>query len=622
LLIASHEVPRDSNGYKREEDVRQPAWVDSGGLAGACPRVSDIPQEVDLLVLGAGAGGMTAALTAGVLGLRVLLVEKTEFVGGTSARSAGSVWVPNSRHSPPGEDSVEKALTYLQRAVGNRLDRDRTTAFLHAAPKMVDFLEGNTAVRFRAYPYHPDYLATLEGATLRGRVLEPVPFDGAVLGRRFRDLRPPLPEFMLFGGMMVDRTDIGHLMSATRRLSSFRHAIRLLARYGADRLRHRRGARLVMGNALVGRLYHALLQRDVPVLLSTEVGAVTRDGGRVTGAIVRRGAALSEIRARAGIVLATGGFSRHPDLRRRLLPASLDQSSPVVESATGDGLHLAEGVGGRLAEHDSNSFWAPVSRRRRADGSMAVFAHFVLDRGKPGAVAIDPTGRRFVNEATTYHLFGEALFATLRRFPQGTCHLICDDAFIEKYGLGMVRPRRMNLRAAIEDGYVVTADTLDDLARQLRIPADALSATVARHNRFALTGKDEEFGKGEDAYQRNLGDPAHGPNPCIGPIAQPPLYALKIYPGDIGASAGLACDASARVLDAAGAPIAGLYACGNDMASIMAGRYPGPGITLGPAMTFGFIAARHAHRSLRALGMRPEAADDPTIASVTLSGAP
>jgi succinate dehydrogenase/fumarate reductase flavoprotein subunit len=561
--------------------------------------VSDIPPEVDLLVLGAGAGGMTAALTAAVLGLRVLLIEKTALVGGTSARSAGSVWVPNSRHSPPGEDSFEKAFTYLQQAVGHRLDTDRAMAFLQAAPEMVDFLEDNTAVRFRAYPHHPDYFATLEGATLRGRVLEPVPFDAAVLGPRFRDLRPPLPEFMLFGGMMVDRTDIGHLMGATRKISSFRHAIRLLARYGTDRLRHRRGARLVMGNALVGRLYHALLQRNVPVLLSTEVVSITLEGGRVSGAVVKRRAAPSAIRARAGVVLATGGFSRHPDLRRRLLPASLDEFSAVVESATGDGLLLAERVGGHLAKHDSNSFWAPVSRRRRADGSMAVFPHFVLDRGKPGALAIDPAGRRFVNEATPYHLFGEALFATLRRFPQGTCHLICDDAFIEKYGLGMVRPRRMNLRTAIEDGYVVTANTLDDLAGRLHDRADALSATVARHNRFAETGKDEEFGKGEDAYQRNLGDPAHGPNPCLGPIAKPPFYALELYPGDIGASAGLACDASARVLDADGAPIDGLYACGNDMASIMAGRYPGPGITLGPAMTFGFIAARHAHRRLR-----------------------
>ena len=561
--------------------------------------MSDVPPEVDLLVLGAGAGGMTAALTAAVLGLRVLLIEKTELVGGTSARSAGSVWAPNSRHSPPGEDSIEKALTYLQQAVGNRLDTDRATAFVHAAPEMVDFLEDNTAVRFRAYPYHPDYLATLEGATLRGRVLEPVPFDAAVLGPRFRDLRPPLPEFMLFGGMMVDRADIGHLMGATRKISSFQHAIRLLTRYGTDRLRHHRGARLVMGNALVGRLYHALLERNVPVLPSTEVASIALEGGRVTGAVVKRGAAPSEIRARAGVVLATGGFSRHPDLRRRLLPASLDESSAVVESATGDGLLLAERVGGHLAEHDSNSFWAPVSHRQRADGSMAVFPHFVLDRGKPGTLAIDPAGRRFVNEATSYHLFGEALFATLCRFPQSTCHLICDETFIEKYGLGMVRPRRMNLRAAIEDGYVVTAKTLDDLAGRLHIQANALSATVARHNWFAETGKDEEFGKGEDAYQRNLGDPAHGPNPCIGPIAKPPLYALKIYPGDIGASAGLACDAAARVLDADGAPIDGLYACGNDMESIMAGRYPGPGITLGPAMTFGFIAARHAHRTLR-----------------------
>lgn len=274
--------------------------------------MSDIPAEVDLLVLVAGAGGMTAVLTAAVLGLRVLLVEKTGLVGGTSARSAGSVWLPNSRHSPPGEDSIEKALTYLRHAVGDRLDRARASAFLQAAPEMVDFLEDNAAVRFRAYPYHPDYLATLEGATLRGRVLEPLPFDAAVLGPRFCDLRPPLPEFMLFGGMMVDRTDIGHLMGATRKISSFRHAIRLLGRYGIDRLRHSRGARLVMGNALVGRLYHSLLQRSVAVLRSTELASLTRDGGRVTGAILKRGAATSEIRARAGIVLATGGFSCFP----------------------------------------------------------------------------------------------------------------------------------------------------------------------------------------------------------------------------------------------------------------------------------------------------------------------
>ncbi len=543
---------------------------------------------------------MTAALTGAVLGLDVLLVEKTDRIGGTSARSAGSLWVPNSRHSPRGADSFHKALTYLRGAVGNRLDEDRAAAFLRAAPEMVDFLEDNSAVRLRAYPHHPDYLATLEGATLSGRVLEPEPFDAAVLGRRFADLQPPLREFMLFGGMMVDRVDIGHLMNAKRKISSLGHTARLLARYALDRLRHDRGTRLVMGNALVGHLYHALLQRGVPVLLSTEVESIVQSGERVTGARLRRAGATTEIRARAGVVLATGGLSHHPELRRRLMPAALDKVSPVVDSATGDGLTLAGQVGGRLApEHDSNGFWAPVSHRRRADGSIAVFPHFLLDRGKPGILAVDPAGRRFVSEATTYHLFGEALFASLKDFEGGSCFLICDHAFIGKYGLGMVRPRRMNLRAAVADGYVTTGETLDELARKLQLPPDALVATATRHNAFAKTGKDADFGKGADAYQRNLGDPAHGPNPCIGEISRPPFYAVAIHPGDIGASAGLACDSSARVLDRTGAPIEALYACGNDMESIMAGRYPGPGITLGPAMTFGFIAARLAYMTLR-----------------------
>lgn len=556
-------------------------------------------SEVDLIVLGAGAAGMTAALTASVLGLDVLLVEKTDRVGGTSARSAGSVWAPNSHHSPPGEDTPENALAYLRKAVGNRLDASRAGAFLRSAPAMVAFLEENSPVRFRAYPHHPDYLASLEGATLRGRVLEPLPFDAAVLGPRFRDLRPPLPEFTVFGGMMVDRTDIGHLLGATKSVASFAHSVRLLARYGRDRLRHGRGARLVMGAALAGRLYHALLLRNVRVLLSTNATSLLRDAGRIAGAVLERNGARAEIRSRAGIVLSTGGFSRDPELRKRLLPAELSPDSAVVESAAGDGLRLAEEAGGRLAAHDSNSFWAPVSHRRRADGSMAVFPHFVLDRGKPGVLAVDPSGRRFVNEATPYHLFGQALFSALHRYPGGACHLVCDDGFVARYGLGMVRPGRLGLRRALADGYVLRADTVAGLAGLIGVPSEALGDAVARHNGYAETGRDEEFAKGEDAYQRNLGDPAHGPNPCIGRIGQPPFYALAIHPGDIGASAGLACDAKARVLDADGAPIEGLYACGADMESIMAGRYPGPGITLGPAMTFGYVAARHAHRMLR-----------------------
>jgi succinate dehydrogenase/fumarate reductase flavoprotein subunit len=552
-------------------------------------------RDVDLLVLGAGAGGMTAALSAAVLGLDVLLVEKTPMVGGTTARSAGSIWVPNSHHSPPGRDDPAKALTYLQATVGNRLRAEMAEAFLAAAPPMVRFLDDSTALAFRAYAHHPDYAPNATGATLSGRALEPVPFDARVLGRDFARLRAPLPEFTLFGGMMVDRTDIGHLLSATRSAASFGHAAKLIARYGADRLRHARGTRLVMGNALAGRLFYSLLQRRVPVLTSTEAVALIEEGGRIAGAKLSTAGGTVTVRSRRGVVLATGGWSRDPNLGQRLSPQGLSEHTPVADGATGDGATLGLEAGGHLgANHANASFWSPISTRQRADGSTAVFPHLVLDRGKPGVIAVGIDGRRFVSEATNYHAFVEAMLAAGRDARTVPCFLICDDAAIAKYGLGMVRPRRLNLRGAIADGYVVRAATLPELARALGIASQGLGETVDRHNGFAKTGIDLEFAKGSDAYQRNLGDAGHAPNPCIGPIATPPFYGLKLYAGDIGASIGLVTNGFAQVLRRDGTPVAGLYACGNDMDSMMAGTYPGPGITIGPAMTFGYIAARHA----------------------------
>jgi succinate dehydrogenase/fumarate reductase flavoprotein subunit len=557
--------------------------------------MSPAARQVDLIVLGSGAGGMTAALTAAILGLDVVLVEKTPFVGGTSARSAGSVWVPNSRHSAPGKDDRDKALLYLRSALGNRMRESMVHAYLDAGPEMIAFLEDNSEVAFRPYAYHPDYLATLPGATLSGRVLEPVPFDAVVLGQHFANLRPPLPEFTLFGGMMVDRTDIGHLLNAAKSPRSLLYAAGLMSRYGLHRMRFARGARLVMGNALVGRLYHSLLQLGVPVLVSTSVERLIDRDGRVTGAVVRSPEGTMTISSRRGVVLATGGISRNPGRRAELMPSSLNAHTPVAEGATGDGAALAEKAGGYLGtEHASNSFWSPISLRRRRDGSIAAFPHLVLDRGKPGLIAVDPDGKRFVSESTNYHLFVEAMFAALKDRPGLSCFLICDDDFITKYGLGMVRPRRLNLAGAIADGYLTRADSIDGLAQALGVPEDALAQTVARHNGFAASGLDEDFGKGSDAYQRNLGDASHKPNPCIGALAKPPFYAVQVFPGDIGASMGLITDEHARVLRQDGECVAGLYACGNDMDSVMAGIYPGPGITLGPAMTFGYIAARHA----------------------------
>jgi succinate dehydrogenase/fumarate reductase flavoprotein subunit len=548
-------------------------------------------RHIDLLVLGSGAAGMTAALTAAVLGLDVQLVEKTEVVGGTSARSAGSVWVPNSRHSPRGSDSPENAWRYLRAVLGNGLDETKVRAFLAAAPEMVAFLEDNTAVALRAYAHHPDYRATLEGATLSGRVLEPVPFDASVLGSDFTKVRPPLPEFTLLGGMMVDRTDIGHLLNARQSLASLRHDVGLVVRYAMDRLRFARGTRLVMGNALVARLYYSLLQRRVPILLSTQTLSLTQSEGRIIGALLQSGDTRIALRSRGGVVLATGGFSHNAELRQRLLPRAVSAHSPVAEGAQGDGIALGEQVGGWLSIGEGNGFWSPVSVRRRRDDSLAVFPHLVLDRGKPGLIAVDPQGRRFVSEAVDYHRFAEAML--LASSPGQACFLICDDAFIAKYGLGMVRPRRINLRRALADGYVRQAHTLEALAQAIGVPAAALAHTVARHNGFARTGVDEDFGKGSDPYQQNLGDPQQRPNRCIGPLDKPPFYAVAVYASDIGTSCGLRTNEFAQVLRADASPISGLYACGNDMASIMAGAYPGPGITIGPGMTFGFIAARH-----------------------------
>ena len=268
----------------------------------------------------------------------------------------------------------------------------------------------------------------------------------------------------------------------------------------------------------------------------------------------------------------------------------------MAEGATGDGAALAQKAGGHLgSEHASNSFWSPISLRKRADGSIAAFPHLVLDRGKPGLIAVDPDGKRFVSESTNYHLFVEAMFGALKDRPGQSCFLICDDDFIAKYGLGMVRPRRLNLRRRPRRRLPhARRHASSGLAQALGIPASTLEQTVARHNGFAATGVDEDFGKGSDAYQRNLGDAAHKPNPCIGALAKPPFYAVKVYPGDIGASMGLVTNEHAQVLRQDGSVVPGLYACGNDMDSIMAGIYPGPGITLGPAMTFGYLAARHA----------------------------
>ena len=559
----------------------------------------DVSFAYDVVVIGAGAAGMSAALFAAIRGARTLLVEKTEFVGGTSALSAGSIWIPNTRHASGASDDAAKVERYLQQIIGNRADAALRAAFLRAGPEAIEVLENHSEVKLRAYARHPDYRSELEGAAVAGRALEPLPFDGRLLGAALRLVRPPLPEFTLLGGMMVDRTDIGHLLSATRSMKSLLHAARLLTRYGRDRLSCPRGSRLVMGNALVGRLLYSLIGRDVDILTGTSLQRIVRDdGGRVTSTVLVSGGVSRDIDVNGGLILAGGGYGRHAQRRLTDLGTVAEWSS-VAPGSTGDAQDKALEIGARISERDlSPAFWAPASIRRRRDGSQAVFPHFVLDRGKPGTLAVDSRGRRFVNEAVSYHQFALEMFAN--RKSAVPAFLIADAVAVRKYGLGVVRPGGWGTRAAIADGYLITGDTIEQLAQRLDIDPGNLRETVEKMNDYARTGRDLEFARGSTVYQNHNGDSsAAGSNPNLGPIATAPFYALRLYPSDIGTSAGLVTDDVARVLDSGNRPIAGLYACGNDMQSIMGGTYPGPGITLGPAIAFAYVAASDAIRFVR-----------------------
>jgi len=561
-------------------------------------RLSDVSSSYDVVVIGAGAAGMSAALFAAIRGARTLLVEKTAFVGGTSALSAGSIWIPNTHHASAmaASDSAANVERYLQQIIGNRADAALRASFLKAGPEAVEILEKNSEVRLRAYARHPDYRSELEGAAVAGRALEPLPFDGRLLGQAFKLLRPPLAEFTLLGGMMVDRTDIGHLLSSTKSIKSFLHSAQLLARYARDRLSQSRGTRLVMGNALVARLLYSLIRREVDILTGVSLARIVRDAdGPVAGARLVADGASRDICINAGLILAGGGFSRHPE--RRLAALGTDQAwSSVAAGSNGDAQDKALEIGARMSNRDlSAAFWAPASIRRRANGSSAVFPHFVLDRGKPGTLVVDSNGRRFLNEAISYHQFALAMLA--HGASAVPAFLIADAVALRKYGLGMVRPGGWGTRAAIADGYLTAGDTIDHLAQRLNIDPGNLRETVHRMNGFAQTGRDLEFGRGSTIYQNHNGDAVAGvANPNLGPIVTAPFYALRLYPSDIGTSAGLVTDDMARVLDAGNRPIARLYACGNDMQSIMGGTYPGPGITLGPAIAFAYVAASDAVR--------------------------
>jgi succinate dehydrogenase/fumarate reductase flavoprotein subunit len=548
--------------------------------------------EVDVLVVGAGAGGMTAALVSSLEGLEVLLCEKSDRVGGTTATAAGTIWVPGTRQSREAgfTDNVSDAKRYLDAVIGAAPDK-RRDVYLETGPQVVDYLDRRSDVKFAPYARHPDYLANRPGATIGGRPLAPLPFDGRLLGADFELVRPPIGEFMALGGMMIGRDDIEPLARPFASLAAFRAAMSLIWRHVTDRLRYRRGTRLLMGNALVARLFYSLRRNGVPIWLNASLQELTVAASRVCGAVLLVKGNLRRVTVRRGIVLATGGFGGSVDRLNDYVRPPLAHAVAFA-GAAGDGIRMARTVGASVEEdHASPAFWTPVSETEWLDGGCGAFPHLSLDRAKPGLVAVNAAGRRFVDEALSYHEFVLGMYRSHTTVPTIPAWLVCDRVFVEKYGLGRVPPGRRSRHQFITSGYLMEATSIEALAGKIGVDAEGLCETVQQHNRFAETGEDREFGKGSTEFDRHNGDPNHAPNPCLGRIETPPYYAMAVYPSTLGSSVGLGADPDGRVLTAMGEPIPGLFVCGNDMASIMRGHYPGPGITLGPALVFAYRAA-------------------------------
>lgn len=563
-------------------------------------------ESVDLLVIGSGAGGLSAAVTGAHLGLKVLVVEKEAHYGGTTAWSGGWMWLPRNPLAVEAgiKEDIAQPLSYLREELGEKFDEARARTFLETGPKMVDFFRSQTALQFVAGNTIPDFHGRTPDASLGGRSLCAAPFDGRRLGQNIAQLKPPLPQTTLWGMGIASGAELKHFLNATRSPASFWHVTKRVLAHWRDLLIYRRGMRLVNGNALVAGLAASAFEAGVEIRTNSSAKRLLRqdaDEGRacqVVGAVVSSPQGDVHIKARCGVVLACGGFPHDVARKKQLLPhapTGQEHCSAASRGNTGDGLRLGERAGGVVADDlKQAAALAPVSLVPQSDGSFVHFPH-LIERGKPGLIAVTAAGKRFTNEADSYYDFMSSLIAATPKDQPVEAWLLCDHAFIRRYGLGAVKPAPMPLGKMLKNGYLKHGSTLGELSQACGIEAHSLQHTVQTYNQMAGKGKDSDFAKGETPYNRMQGDADMGyANPCMAPLQRGPFYAVRVVPGSLGTFAGLKVNAHAQVLDAANQVISGLYAGGNDMASIMGGYYPSGGITLGPAMTFGYLAAQHA----------------------------
>ncbi len=556
------------------------------------------PVECDVLVIGSGAAGLATAVTAAYHGLRVIVVEKDSTFGGATAWSGGWMWVPRNPLARRAGIDEDPALprTYLQHELGVHFEPARVDAFLEAAPQMVAFFEKHTRLQFADGNGIADIHGDTPGAGTGGRSVIAAPYDARQLDKKLlKRLRTTMRETSFLGMPIMAGADLSAFLTLTRSWRSLLHVSQRVGRHLFDLAWHGRAMQLRNGVALVARL--AKSADDLGVLLweSAPVRRLSMQGSRVCGAVVETARGEVVIHARKAVMLATGGFANDIERRRTLFartPTGHEHLALPPQGVEGDGLRLGETAGGEVAtELASAAAWCPVSRVPYPDGGVGHFPH-IIERAKPGIIGVLANGKRFVNEADGYYDYVKAM---VEHAPgsEVASWLICSHRFQRRYGLGISRPFPLPIKPHLDSGYLKVGNTLEALAGACGIDPQGLRRTVDDFNRHARLGQDPAFGRGGSAYNRKQGDALHQPNPCVAPIEQGPFYAVKVEAGSFGTFAGLKTNEHAQVLDRQGLPIAGLYAAGSDMASIMGGHYPAGGINLGPAATFGYIAARH-----------------------------
>jgi 3-oxosteroid 1-dehydrogenase len=555
----------------------------------------DWDLEVDVLVVGSGAGGLLAALVAAHGGAQALVIEKESQWGGTSATSGGGIWIPGSDQAAAAgfTDDLDDAFRYVRKLSAPNVPDKNIRAFVDNAAPMLRWVSAHTILNYQAFPY-PDYHAEEPGGSPQGyRTHMPLPIDGKALGSEVRSLRFASPAACLFG-FLNWHFDETYIM-LFRRKGWWRHLAKSWARYAFDwpfRFTSTKDRRLTLGNALVGGLRLAMMERKVPLWLDTSMDELVREGDRIIGAVVRTGGRTQRIRARKGVILATGGFDKNQTMR--------DNSAPLYPRAwlsggtggnTGDGIRAGLGVG--AATLNMQSAWAaPMFHVPGEPGGRLS----TIERALPGSIMVAQDGKRYLNEAASYHIVGQQMARRqLEKGDAAPTWFVFDHRFRHLYPAGPLLPLVPDwAQNGMVKSVMKKGRTLAELAGAMGVDAGELISTVERFNEGAAQGHDPDFQRGEAAYDKMYGDPRVTPNPSLHPINQGPFYAMPMYPGDIGTNGGLLTDASARVVGEDGKAIEGLYAIGNNAASAMGESYPGAGVTIGPAMTFGYIAARHA----------------------------